>query len=261
MSNRRFVSSLGQPYLAFVADNVGDLSTLPSHGLLSVVFDLRVTALPTQSADPDEVHPFFSFAHDIGTQPAIFEVGVTPSGRLKATTIAGGVWSSPQGLFAANGPWVNIQMNYSSGTGEFEVLLDEYGSPADAAETTAVAGDLVPVSGHNTKLMFFNGRDALSRTSLGMRSALVAFLGAGLNLLQWSFAEGEGNALSPELVLAGEPARVPTTPATAQWYESLFYHPWGAVPEGEPNEAYTWGLETEYTAIARPVTTYTRVSE
>lgn len=258
MSNHRFVTSLGQPYFAFVADGIGDLSTLPSHGLFSVRLNMRVDALPTQSASADELHPVFSFAHDIGTQPPICEVGVTPSGRLKVLGKSGATWSSRTGLFTGSGVWQEVQVDYTSGTGVFEVTIDGYSEAGTMAGTTP--GDLLPAAGHDTRIMLFNGRDALARTRVSVREVLAAFLGSGLSILLWSFGERSGDSLTPTLTLAGG-IDMPTPAARAQWYESLFYHPWGVVPTDSPNGAYSWGLETDFTAIARPVTAYTQVAE
>lgn len=255
--NHRFVTSLGDPYFAFKAEGVGDLTSLPSFGLIEAYVEFRVEVAPTQSASADELHPLLSFIHDLQTQPAIIELGVTPSGRAKATNRSGGVWQSGSGRILDASQWHSLRVAYDGGTGQWFVDFD-----TDFQDTSIIDGGgfLVPNAGYSTRLMLFNGNDGLTRAKASIRHAEFAFLGAGgSTILTYGFSGGYGSTLTPEF--SGTlPGAMPTSCVlSAGFYDPLFVAPWGSPSSGTPSGSYRWGLTTDYTRLAKPTTTYTRV--
>lgn len=262
--NHHFATSLGQPYFAFVADGIGDLATLPVGGLAAVTAQFRVDRLPDQLVSADECHPFFSFGHDLQTQPPILEVGVTPSGRLHAETQLGplpradSAWHSRTGVFGDATVWNSIQVTYGvQAPGNWDVTINGVN---DNNTTDSNPQTLLPVAGHNTRLMMFNGQGGLARTMISIRNLTATFVGVSGETYEWTFGEGSGRIVSPIFTELGVVMDPPfPTDLAARWYEPLTLHPWGAVPQGEPAGAYRWGLATDWTRLAKPVTAYTRV--
>lgn len=265
MSNHRFVTSLGFPYFAFVADNIGDVNTLPSGGLAAVYAEFRVDSLPVQSASADEIHPFFAFDHGIQTQPPIFEIGVTPSGRFGAraksyvnpTNLSGQYLSPRTGLFSGSAVWNTAQITYNAlGPGAWDVTIN---GVRDLTQTDLNPSALLPNVGYGSRLLMFNGRDGLARTGISIRNLLATFVGVSSDNYEWKFSEGEGRLLTPTITITTPPDALAPAVMDARFYEPLITHPWGAVPSGAPSGAYRWGLATDYTRLPKPVTTYTRV--
>lgn len=259
MSNHRFLTTLGQPYLAFVAEDIGDLSTLPTFGLAAVTAEFRVDRLPIQNAAADEIHPFFAFDHDVQTKAPILEVGITPSGRLKAQAKSGSQWQSVAGLFSDARRWNIIQIVYDGGTGVWDVTIN---GVEDANTVDGAPAYLLPDAGYNTRLMLMNGRDGLARSIVSVRDLSATFVGTFSNVAHWPFGERSGATVTP-VVTTTNPSGVSelrSTPVlSARWYEPTFTHPWGAVPSQPTTGAYRWGLETDWTRRPKPTTLYTRV--
>lgn len=258
MSNFRYVRSLGEPYFAFTAENVGDLSTLPSFGLIQVTMEFRVFALPKAKASADELHPLFAFVHDLVTQPAIFEAGITPSGRIKASIRTGSVWQSAANIVGDATRWHRADFAYDGGSGQWFVTIDDHAQ--DTSVIDPGPAYLRPNAGYQTKLLAFNGRDGLSRSDVALRSLFNGWLGAGgATNAEYDFRDNFGGALKPKFG-GPAPAAMPSDCILrAGFYDPLVTYPWGAVPTGSQDGAYRWGLGTEFTRLAKPTTKFTRV--
>ena len=259
MSNHRFVTSLGSPYFAFGADNVGSLATLPSDGFVGVVIEVRVDRLPEQNASADELHPLFSFCYDTQSKGSIFEMGVTPSGRMKARVRSGDVWQTATGFFSDTTAWNTIAITYGvQAAGNWDVTLN--GAPPNTSQTDPFPQTLLPDSGFGTRLMLFNGIDGLTKMSASIRAAEMSFSSPSrATTLAWQFLPGGQNTLPTSLISAA--SDMPNDCAmTARWYNPSPLSPWGAVPTGSLAAAYSRGLTTDYAAVARPTTAYTQVA-
>ena len=257
MSNHRWVSSLGQPYFAFVADGIGDINTLPSAGLAAITAEFRVDALPTMKASVDEIHPFFAYNHDIQTQVPIFEVGITPNGALKALAKSGGTYKTRDSLFVDTSAWNTVQITYGvQAPGNWDVRVN---GVVDNSVTDGAPTAMLPNSGYNSRILLFNGRDGLARTGISIRNLTATFVGTGPDMYEWKFLERGGDTLTPVLTLF-DPGSLSAGVARAQWYNPFTASPWGAVPTGSVAGAYARGLSTDYVAVAKPVTAYTQVA-
>lgn len=260
MSNFRYVRSLGEPYFAFTAENVGDLSTLPDRGLVGVGIEYRVDRPAQQNASADELHPLFSFAHDLQTQPAIFEVGITPSGRLKAVTRYGLTFQTGPSRFADSSRWHTALFDYDE-SGDLVVNIDD----APPVGVSGAGGALLPNAGYSTRLMLFNGRDGLTRAGLSLRRVTLTFADtapSAANIL-YDFHDDYTDTIEPDFPDFGSPLfKMPTDCVMrAAYYDPVFSTPWGNVPSPgtSPDAAYRWGLGTEFTRLAKPTTKFTRV--
>jgi len=254
--NHRFVQSLGTPYFAFTAENVGDLSTLPSFGLAAVSIEFRIDRLPRQIASATEMHGLFAFDHDFATQPPLWEIGITPSGRLRQVVKSGSVWQTREGQMLAGETWHTLESSYDFGTGQWRVTLD--GGPEDTSVIDGAPVAVLPNAGYQTRLMLFNARDALCNTGASARSLFVSFIGAGTTNLLYDFSERAGGTLAPTASGAA-PDAMPARVMSAAFYNPLVTAPYGLVPSDSPNAAYRWGLATDFTRVPKPTTTYTRV--
>jgi hypothetical protein len=266
VSNRRFVSSGGDPYFTFqTGDEIGDATTIPGLGITWLGMQVRIDRLPTQKASPDELHPLVSFSNSYGLAGPILELGVTPSGRFAAANWqTGDSTQTPPGTILDTSRWYQLATNYDFLGGNF-VLAGDF---ATLGAATAVS-PVVPAPGYNSRIMLFNG--SLGRTNMkaSISKAWVSFDGAEFTYT-YRFTEKTGVTLTPTRdlgnVLAG--TEVQNSPAAAVALPALGIATagvvaaiaplWGSPPLTAP--AYSWGLETDYTRIPRPVTAYTRIS-
>ncbi len=259
MSNRRFVSVGGAPYVAF-ACNTGDLDAMPQFGLASVTLEFRVEVLPQQNATADEIHPLFAFIHDIETQVAIFEVGVTPSGRVAAQVKSGDVWKSSISRVLDATAWHTLSVGYDGATGSWFTAID---GDIDNSQVDPSPSYLLPTAGYGTRLMLFNGRKGMSRMSASIAAASATFVGAVRNTtLTWDFTARSGDAIATGMTTSdGVASELGVLPAMrAERWNPLVFSPWGPVPTDGPGGLYSRGLETDWARRAKPTTSWTRVA-
>ena len=255
MSTRRHVSTLGQPYFAFTAEDVGDRDTLPTFGLIDVALEFRVESLPVQNASPDELHPIFAFDHDLPTQPGILEIGVTPSGRFKAAAFTGSFWQTAPSTIANTDTWNTLEVGYDGGSGQWFITLN---GVADNSTIDPSPAFLLPQPGYGSRLMLFNGRSGISRSHVSVRQVTLSFLGgSGSTFVSYTPTTRQDGTLQG--VVSGLPMPANCDMA-AEWYNPLLSPPWGAVPSGYPDGAFAFGLETDWTRLPQITTTWTRVA-
>lgn len=252
--NSRFVTSLSRPYFAMMAENVGDVNTLPADGLGQVHLEFRVEVPPQQHTSADELHPLFAFTHDIQTQPAILEVGITPSGRVKATAKSGHSYQSRINAVRDPSSWNSISVAYGGVSGVWAVNIN---SVIDTSVVDPSPVPLLPNAGYQTRLMLFNGRDGLSRYQVSVRYCLLVW-DTPTTLVVYDFQDDYGDAIEPDFQVGSWPSDLTMR---ASVYNPLVTAPWGPVPAGPPTGFYRWGLTTDYTRLAKPQTQFTRVPE
>lgn len=259
MSNRRFVGIVGTPYVAF-ACTAGGLDTLPQFGLAGVDLTFRVESLPEQNASADEIHPLFSFIHDTGTQPAMLEVGITPSGRVAARAKSTSVWQTGISRILDATAWHTLSVGYDGASGAWTTTFD---GTDDNSVVDPSPSYLVPSPGYATRLMLFNGRQGLTKMSASISAALATFVGAARNTtLTWSFSSRAGDSIPVALTTSdgGASEMAGVGPLVAEFWNPLFFTPWGSVPTGSPTGQYRRGLETDWVRRAKPTTNWTRVA-
>lgn len=263
MANHPFVGSLGKPYFAFVAHNVESLSNSPiGVGLLSVRIVFRVSSLPTQKSSPDELHPLFSYEHETPGLPLIFEVGITPSGRLsgkaKDPLGTGTPFLSSGAIVLDSSRWYDVTWAYP-GDGHWQIIGD---GDTDTAILNPNPVQLQTDAGETGRFMLFNGREGLSRSAVDFRKCNVKLLGNFVNQVHYDFGETldgataperGGLTLTPSVSSTAPPSSIlPTAVATAGYFDPAQPAPWGATPLGSANDAYRWGIQTDYTRASRP---------
>lgn len=258
MANRPFLTSLGLPYFALTHEQFGTVDVLPEFGLATVEIEVRVDELPQQLASPDELHPLFSWHHENLAEPAIFELGVTPSGRIKALAKSGSTWQSAGAVVGSALTWHFVQIGYDSASGQWGAIIDN--GPLDEGTVDPMPQALVPNADRQTRLMLFNGKSGISRTHACVRNLFVGFqaaVGPHPGLI-YDFHDGYGDTIEAEVLGDEEAFTEEQSVMTATLYNPGT-QPWGAVPTGSPASMYRWGLMTEYTRVPKRVTKYTRV--
>lgn len=259
MSNRRFVSTRGVPYLAF-ACNVGGSDVVPSLGFFDVILSFRVESLPEQSASADEIHPLFAFVQDSAARPDIFAVGITPSGRVAAKVKTGAVWQTGISRVLDATAWHTLEVGYDGASGAFITTFD---GNVDNTVIDPFPEYLVPDAGQTSRLMLFNGGDGLTKMAASVSEAKAFFFGAARNTtLTWDFARRAGGTIPVALTTSdgGTTEFTTSLDLVAERWAPPFSSPWGAVPMTSTNGEYTRGLQTDWTRRAKPTTVWTRVA-
>ena len=263
MSNRRFLSSGGAPYLGFASTAI---STLPGGGLTWLAVTARIDRLPTQRSSPDELHALVSLVDVSGG--TVLELGVTPSGRWKCACWNGDVSQTGPGVISDTTRWYSVFSNYDFLGGEFVLLGDV------AADVPATLGQpLLTQSGLPAQLLLFNGAGGLTNMAASVQRAGLTFQAGGDRSYSYRFTEKQGGVLTPTRdtgnlftewrdgtpLVVDDPAAFIQLPdsgiATATVWPGTVQ--WGPPPSTPPH--YEWGFSTDYTRVPKPTTAYTRV--
>ncbi len=281
MANTKFVHSHGDPYFAFVSQFVCDASTAPLYGLVNVQARVRVRKLPTQLSSSNELHPFFSLNHQFSASlPPVVELGITPAGAISATFSSGSTYETAAGEVNPSNDFITISLDYDYSSGDVtglsgtSIIPETYGAEYTAPMFAVVPvgsgstpGVVFPNPGYNIEAIFFNGKSGISRTDIDIEKVSVTFAynstGTQYSRLTWDFNDTYGNSLEATLLNVNQPDTRTLSkdyPAIAQYRDPFWSRPWGMIDFSTPSGgSYEWGLETDYTQIDKPTTTYTRV--
>lgn len=255
MSKNVWIRSSGRPYFAAVQDALVGSSTgdFPADGLTRVVLEFTPHATPQRLASDSELHPLFSFHEYGGGGIALLEVGLTPTGAVKAVTSTGASRASLPGAAPPGGPVV-AEVRFVPLTG----IMTLYVNGAVIGTSSGGAGTLLPRGGRLGRFMLFNGMKGESRVSAAIRSCIATFSNGGDHTLTWAVDERTGPYLNATKSTGSFPALTATL--TAKWYNPLVWPPlYGTVPTGDAGEAYRWEIKTAYTRQSVAKTVYSRV--
>lgn len=245
MSTNWSLRSYGRPYFAMEQPDRSGMAAdgLHTYGIVNLGVDFRVFAMPTRKASDSENHVFASVADLHGAR--LLEVGVTPLGALAVQGKAGIVptFTSAQGLIYPDGRWHYVEATFDVGTGFATLVLD--GNLLLSAAGTP--GNLTPTSVALVRL--FNGADALARTDLAIRSAVLSTSDGQARVCTYNFLEKSGSALAGTKD-DGDFPLVSSFDLAARWMVPLSYAlPWGDVPNTGLMDAFRWTLATEYEEV------------
>jgi hypothetical protein len=246
-SSGRGASSCGQPYLAAVGPaQTGGISGLEN----TVILRFSLQAMPVQLADPDEIHYLFSI-HEYKTGGReLIALGVTPSGRIAATSLVGTI-KSPKAIVTADGlpHWITYQ---AGGLGNLffdSVAILQSSSPGIAYFESP--------GGEPTRYMLFNGIAGTTRCACTIYE--VEIDPEGTQPVRWPMNDRAGLSVHDEEYISGWLDRTPEPELTdypgvsyvlaAQWYDPTalgFPLLWGSPSTDSPSSCFKWERRPTY---------------
>lgn len=266
MANNRFITSGGDPYLAFSTDeNIGN--SFPGLGVTWLRMDVRVDRLPTQKSSANELHPIVSVANG-GNGGPLLELGITPNGRFKCACYNGDVTQSQIGLISDTSRWWTVFVNYDFLGSAFQFYGD-----VTTFDVATLGQPIAPTGGINSKIMLWNGPLGLTNAKISLKKVQVMF--DTQYSYGYRFGEKSGSTLAPTRdfgdilsdylglvpLVINSPTTILNLPASgvasAEAYSPVV-PTWGTVPAAVPD--FSWGLTTDYTRVAKPATVFTRVA-
>jgi len=267
VSSNRAVRSFGLPYFSMFSIGDRPASALPQQGVSQVSVEFALHALPPQRVSPDEINPIFSLGDYFKSPPAssVVSIGVSPSGRVIATTRYGDVIQSSAGRVSPSSGFVRVSATFD--TPAQSVTL-KVGVDGLLSGSLALTNPLLPT--RYARAIAFNDTAGSGRCQASIRRAELVFSDVSLldaPSITWDFSEGYGASAAPVFganptalnggfwVKNGEVASNWTMNA-GYWDPVLYPKLWGEIPQSDAGEAYDWEVNTAYVKRSMPVTQY-----
>lgn len=256
MSSRWSVRTSGNPYLMF-AQNAYDTmvgSTLfGGFGIAQIELEFALHAPVQANASNEEQHQLFSFCDVFIPNKTMLAIGITPSGRVYATSPDGTGPSTAINRIRPDGEYHKVVLSHDGGIGDTRLTVD------NDPQIEFVSGAQYAIPATYGRLAIFGGTTGLTKDEVSVRHAL-AFGTDGINpgTATWDFTETSGGVVKA-VKTGGSGWNAHALDLTAQFLGPVSGAlPWGNVPTTDPGLDYYWHLRTAWAKKLAKTTSWKR---